>query len=241
MKRYSCIALALLSCATLAPAYAAADDGIIRHTVQFPKGQSGTTLHGSIQGNDTLDYTLVAAPGQQMSVTLNGKSSTYFNLLAPGNHGEALFNGSIEGDHYQGILPTKGQYTVRLYQMGAAKDSSTAHPFTLTIRIQGTSASRPTSQHSASGTLPCAQHSGQPMGQCPFSVTRQANGDATLTLTLPDQRQRTLFFAHGKPLNADLSQADGDMTFTWQQQDDLFLIRCGHERYEVPAAAITGG
>lgn len=241
MQRYSFIALALLSCASLSPVYATADNSITRHALQFAKGQSATSVHGSIKGNEVIDYTLIAAQGQQMDVTLKGGNATYFNLLAPGSHAEALFNGAIAGDRFQGALPAKGQYTVRLYQMGAAKDTTTAHPFTLVISIKGDAARDATPPHSASGTLPCAQHSGQPMGQCPFRVMRQANGDATLTLTLPDQRQRTLFFSHGKPLSADLSQADGDMRFTWQQQDDLLLIRCGQERYEIPSAAITGG
>ncbi|GAJ65764.1 Gifsy-1 prophage protein [Edwardsiella piscicida] len=68
-----------------------------------------------------------------------------------------------------------------------------------------------------------------------------APGEATVTILLPDHRQRVLFFTHGKPLTADLSQADGDMTFTWHQEGDLFLIRAGHERYEVPDAVIRGG
>ncbi|AIJ10080.1 MULTISPECIES: hypothetical protein [Edwardsiella] len=244
MKHHALFALCLLGCSTFAPTYAvyAADaSGITQHAVQFPKGGSEATIKSRIKGENVLDYTLIAAKGQHISITLNGASTTYFNLMAPGSTGEALFNGAQDGDSYQGILPAKGRYTVRIYQMGAAKQSSAAHPFTLKVGITGTAAPQTEKASAASGKLPCAQQSGQPMGQCPFSVTRTAPGEATVTITMPDHRQRTLFFAHGKPLTADLSQADGDMTFTWHQESDLFLIRAGHERYEIPEAIISGG
>lgn len=93
----------------------------------------------------------------------------------------------------------------------------------------------------ATGSIPCAQTKGQPMGQCPFSVERAGQGTATLTVSLPDGRKRSIFFEKGKAIAADLSQADGDMTFKASKEADLFRIRAGHERYEVPEAAIFGG
>ncbi|WP_392454552.1 hypothetical protein AABD60_07830 [Edwardsiella piscicida] len=244
IKHHALFARCLLGCSAFAPTYAlsAADvSGITHHAVQFPKGGSNATIKSRIKGENVLDYTLIAANGQHISITLNGASSTYFNLMAPGSTGEALFNGAMNGDSYQGILPTKGQYTVRVYPMGAAKQSNTAHPFTLKIAIAGAATAQAAKATAASGKLPCAQQRSQPMGQCPFSVTRTAPGEATVTILLPDHRQRVLFFTHGKPLTADLSQADGDMTFPWHQEGDLFLIRAGHERYEVPDAVIRGG
>ncbi|MDA6077799.1 hypothetical protein O0544_20460 [Edwardsiella anguillarum] len=179
MKHHALFALCLLGCSTFAPTYAvyAADaSGITQHAVQFPKGGSEATIKSRIKGENVLDYTLIAAKGQHISITLNGASTTYFNLMAPGSTGEALFNGAQDGDSYQGILPAKGRYTVRIYQMGAAKQSSAAHPFTLKVGITGTAAPQTEKASAASGKLPCAQQSGQPMGQCPFSVTRTAPG-----------------------------------------------------------------
>ncbi|WP_392451868.1 hypothetical protein AABD69_07750 [Edwardsiella piscicida] len=131
IKHHALFARCLLGCSAFAPTYAlsAADvSGITHHAVQFPKGGSNATIKSHIKGENVLDYTLIAANGQHISITLNGASSTYFNLMAPGSTGEALFNGEMDGDSYQGILPTKGQYTVRVYPMGAAKQSNTAHP-----------------------------------------------------------------------------------------------------------------
>lgn len=92
----------------------------------------------------------------------------------------------------------------------------------------------------ATGNIPCAQAKGQPMGQCPFSVQREGQGSATLTVSLPNGRKRTIFFDKGKAIAADLSQADGDMTFKASKEADLIMIRAGHERYEIPEAAIFG-
>lgn len=96
-------------------------------------------------------------------------------------------------------------------------------------------------QFDATGKIPCAQYEGQPMGQCHFGVARDGNGTATLVVTLPDGRKRTIFFENGNAISADLSQADGSMDFRATKQADLYIINAGHGRYEVPEAVIFGG
>jgi hypothetical protein len=93
----------------------------------------------------------------------------------------------------------------------------------------------------ATGNVPCAQARGQPMGQCPFGVARGEPGDATVVITWPDGRTRTIFFAGGKPLTADVSQADGNAELHWRKEADLTLIRLGDERYDIPEALVFGG
>ncbi|WP_287147764.1 PPC domain-containing protein [Aeromonas sp.] len=99
----------------------AADD-IKTQQVQFKKGEFGAIIKGTIQGHETLDYTLTANKGQSMAVTLTGKSSTYFNILPPGSTGEAIFIGSSEGNNFQANLPAKGTYTIRVYQNGRCRN-----------------------------------------------------------------------------------------------------------------------
>ncbi|MBS1211834.1 MAG: Gifsy prophage protein [Proteobacteria bacterium] len=94
---------------------------------------------------------------------------------------------------------------------------------------------------SASGSIPCAQAKGQPMGQCPFTVSREGQGTAIVTVTRPDGRTRAIFFEKGKATGADLSQADGNMTFKASKKGDLFKIQAGKERYEIPEAVVFGG
>jgi len=79
------------------------------------------------------------------------------------------------------------------------------------------------------------------MGQCDFGVARAGGGTAALAITRPDGRTRVVLFKAGKAVTADLSQADGDMSFSATKEADLNLIRAGNERYEIPEAAIYGG
>jgi len=93
----------------------------------------------------------------------------------------------------------------------------------------------------ATGKIPCAQAKGQPMGQCSFGVARDGGGTATVSVSLPDGRKRAIFFENGKPTGADLSQADGNMDFSYTKEADLYMIKAGNERYEIPEAVIYGG
>jgi len=93
----------------------------------------------------------------------------------------------------------------------------------------------------ATGTIPCAQYFGQPMGQCQFGVARAGGGYATVVIKKPDGRTRAIFFRMGKPIGADTSQADGYPEFRTTKESDLNLIRIGNERYEIPDAVVLGG
>lgn len=93
----------------------------------------------------------------------------------------------------------------------------------------------------ATGEIPCAQTSGQPMTRCAFGVSRAGGGDATVMITRPDGRTRAIFFRRGRPVGADTSQADGYPEFRADKEADLNLIRVGDERYEIPDAVALGG
>jgi hypothetical protein len=254
----------LLSCLLAALALAAvpsfAQSDIVKRPVQFAKGKSGTTIKGSLTGDQSVDYTLRAAAGQTMTVKLSGGSSVNFNVLPPGSTGEALFIGSRDGNRSTTTLPASGEYTIRVYQMGHAASSDKRSNFTLDVAIAGGAqmpAAAPTSaendkmveasarasqgKFNATGKIPCAQNKGQPMGQCDFGVARAGGGTAAVEVTLPDGRTRVIFFKTGKALCANLSQADGNMSFSATKEADLYLIRAGNERYEIPEAAIYGG
>ncbi len=93
----------------------------------------------------------------------------------------------------------------------------------------------------ATGTLPCAQAEGQPTAPCAFGVTREGAGDATVVVERPDGIARALFFVDGVFFNADTSRADGYPDYGATRQGDLFVVRVGEERYEVPEAVVFGG
>jgi hypothetical protein len=195
-----------------------------------------------------------------LTVKLSAGSSVNFNVLPPGSSGEALFIGSRDGTHATTTLPASGEYTIRVYQMGHAKSSGQRSNFTLEVGITGgtpKAAASPSAaddarmveasaragerKFNATGKIPCAQHKGQPMGQCDFGVARAGGGTAAVAITRPDGRTRVVLFKAGKAVAADLSQADGDMSFSATKEADLYLVRAGNERYEIPEAAIYGG
>ncbi len=93
----------------------------------------------------------------------------------------------------------------------------------------------------ATGSIPCAQHAGQPMATCKFGAARAGGGYTTVIVTRPDGRTRAIYFRMGRPIGADTSQADGYPEFRATKQSDLHLIRIGNERYEIPDAVVLGG
>jgi len=125
------VALLLTSFAALTRA----QDGIATQRVQFAHGSSSSTVKGAIQADVARDYVLGAKAGQTMSVKLETTSNLYFNVLPPKSE-EALFVGKMvaDGENWSGKLPADGDYTIRVYAMGDAKQGN--HPFTGTISIK---------------------------------------------------------------------------------------------------------
>lgn len=255
MKAFIC-ALAVLMVATSTMSGATA---IQTKPVHFKPGTSSATIDDTLRGEHIVDYKLRARAGQTMAVTLKSRStSVYFNVLAPGS-ATALFVGTTSGSEWRGTLPADGEYTIRAYLVRPAARRNESANFALTIAITGTAAKPAASAGTdrdadasvragsgtfdATGRVPCAQSKGQPMGQCEFGVARgtPGSGVATVMVTRPDGRKRAIFFDKGRPLGADLSQADGDMGFRARKEGDLHLIEAGNERYEIPDAVITGG
>lgn len=229
--------------------------------VEFAKGTSSKTIKGQIKGNETIDYVVRAARGQSMKVTMTTKNSaSYFNVIAPNETDVAIFVGSTSGDTYEGELPSSGDYKIRVYLMRSAARRQETASYTLNISVTGkgqSSSGAPSAsgrgaegdatqragegKFDATGKVPCAQHRGQPMGQCDFGVARGVGGTATVVITQADGRKRTVFFDKGTATAADTSQADGNPAFRSNKDGDLYIITVGEERYEIPEAVVFGG
>jgi hypothetical protein len=107
--------------------------------VEFPKGTSSITLKGKITGKEAFDYKVAANVGQTMRVTLESATpSQDFNVLSPS--GEALHVGSRDGATFAGKLPVDGDYIIRLYLMGNARDTGATVAHTLKISLDDQSA-----------------------------------------------------------------------------------------------------
>lgn len=61
--------------------------------------------------------------------------AAFFNVVPPGSTSEALFVGMNEGNHYSGTLPKDGDYIIRVYQKGGAKDTGKPVKYTLKLGI----------------------------------------------------------------------------------------------------------
>jgi hypothetical protein len=98
----------------------------------------------------------------------------------------------------------------------------------------------PGTDYHATTNIPCSMGGGAPTGSCPAGVKREGYGSAMVTVTKPDGRTRTIFFANGRATGYDQSQADSGR-FSASRQGDLNIIRIGQERYEIPDALPFGG
>jgi len=72
-------------------------------------------------------------------------------------------------------------------------------------------------------------------------VARAGGGTAAVSIMRPDGRKRAIFFKACQAVGADLSQADGNMSFKATKQADPYMIQAGNERCEIPEAVIYGG
>jgi hypothetical protein len=250
MKPFASIAAALVI--TLAPVLALAQDAIREVRVQFPRGASSTTLKGTIAGRETIDYKLGAAAGQRMTVTLTtDNTANSFNLIEPGAGDVAYFVGANSGNRYQGEIARSGDQTIRVYlYRNAARRGETAR-YRLKVAITDaahghlpahpTDALVPGTDFNATGNIPCARVAGQPMGSCRYGVRREGGGSGSITVFWPNGGNRVIFFKHGTPARYDESQADGGARMTVRREADLFRVRIGDQRFEIPEAALVGG
>ncbi len=103
--------------------------------ITFAKGNDNASVKGTIKGRAYRDYKLGVGDGQTKAVSLTGSSSVNFNILPPGSTGEAIYNSSVEGNDATGIKTVKGDYTIRVYLMGAAETSGKSYPYQLSVTV----------------------------------------------------------------------------------------------------------
>ncbi len=130
---WSVMVIGLLSLVTVAVAEDVHDE-----QVRFAHGTSGTTIKAAITGWESVNYRLQAKAGQSMFVDLNtSNGGNYFNIFSPGKGpgDAAIFIGTTQGNRYQGVLPTDGEYTVQVFLMRNAARRNEKAEYTLEIRI----------------------------------------------------------------------------------------------------------
>ncbi|MGA7277724.1 MAG: hypothetical protein WBW79_07285 [Desulfocapsaceae bacterium] len=228
-----------------------ARDDIKVERVSFERGKSSAVIKSSITGYAVVDYVLGARQGQSMKLSMTtDNSASYFNILAPGEDQVALFNGSIYGNQYEGILPESGDYKVRVYMMRSAARRNEVANYTLNASITGSATVAQTmgdapatdakvegTPYHATGQVPCSMGDApQGSAQCDFGVIRGKPGNAQVHLTPPGGFERVLIFVGEKV------SSDADAQVKAEKSGDLWVIEVNdYEHYRIPEAVITGG
>ena len=106
--------------------------------VSFAKGSTGTTLKGTVTGDDSVNYTIGAKAGQTLKLQLSGTTNAYFNLFAPGS--DTAMDGAMQAQSFSGALPASGQYRVQVFQPRAQARRGQAASYSLRIDIPPTGA-----------------------------------------------------------------------------------------------------
>jgi len=249
MKTKSIVVLLLLALFSLR-AYAA--DGRYEE-VRFARGASSTTIRYSVTGYQSINYTVDAMAGQNMTVDLRSNiNANYFNIYAPGKGpgGEAMFIGETNGNRYSGRLPVSGRYTIQVYLMRSVARRNVRANFTLNVAISGRggsamaaapgSGSEWPARFDASGDVVCSAHDGGGKQRCDFRVRRvnYGRGGATIWLRKPSSGGaiRVLYFKNGR------FSTNENVTVRQQKFNDTWRVSVGeNEMYFIPDALIYGG
>ena len=219
------------------------ESGIRSERIYIPSGSNSASLQGNIRGQEVVDYLLQARAGDYLNISLAAQSgSPFFNLMEPGEQYAAIYNGSNRGNQFEGTAQRNGDYRIRVYQMGNARDSGTRANFRLeVIKTSGAGSSQGSAggNFQASGSITCSMGDGRSR-QCEYGVVRRGNGNADVHVTRSNGATRVIYFQGGNAVGYDRSQADRG-NFTVTKVDDLYIVRIGKELYEIPEAVIYGG
>jgi hypothetical protein len=235
------LALALIGAAAAAP-------GPRQEKVQFATDASSAVIKGHLKGDADVDYVVRAAAGQTLSVTLKETNpQNYFNVLPPGSTGGAMFVGDT-GEDYAGMLPSDGDYVVRVYLMRPAARRGESSDYTLTIGVTGKplaplpatqDALVPGTSYHATAKIKCVPAYETATKDCDAAVIRRGH-DGTATLEVVGAAEsRSILFVKGRPVASNASRIE---VLSSERQGDVTVVKLGDsERYEVPDALLTGG
>lgn len=217
----------------------------LKESVNF-RGQASKDIAGRLKGQEYVDYLVDVKAGQSVVVELRG--NVFFNFNAPKSD-LSMFNGSVGGSKMEPrMVPSDGQYIIRVYQMGAAKSENRSVSYDMTIRIKGTGykpvpgrmdAKIAGSAFHAMGPVPC-ELNGKSTKCNAYVIRRDRSGSGTATVEFrAGSVVRRVLFVKGKPMASDSGEA-----FSFINSGDDTIVRFGDdptEQFTVPDALIYGG
>ena len=229
----------------------AADKDIPQKRVQFAKGSTSAVIKGQLKGYSDVDYLVRAGAGQTITVSLKRSNlSNYFNVLPPGSKDVAMYVGQT-GEDFKGLLPTDGDYTIRVYLVRAAARRNESSNYTLTVSVTGKplapipaskDAIIPGTPFHARAPITCVPYiekfRDKKQQQCEaFVIRRGFDGTATVEIPQENSVPRRILFVKGKPV-----ASDSPYPITFSRKDDITIVTFDtDERYEIFDALIFGG
>ncbi|MBL8421024.1 MAG: hypothetical protein JNK92_10340 [Dechloromonas sp.] len=245
---FATIAAALLLLQPVAAATGSGDPERRSERVHFAKGATATVIKGQIKGYQYVDYRLRAGAGQTLSVEMKtGNAANYFNILPPGSGDVAMFVGSMSGNRFSGVLPTDGDYAIRVYLMRNAARRNESARFALTLDVSGKAlpatpaaedALIPGTPFHASAKVVCTVPFAPKVKECDaFVIRRGFDGTATVEVRWGEGMKRRILFVRHEVVAADSTEAP-----VFERGSDFTIVRFGSdERFEIPEALVTGG
>lgn len=220
-----------------------------KERVNFAKGASSATIKATMKGYDTVDYVVRAAAGQTLAVQFEGTNSQNdFNVLPPGSKDVAMYASQMTGERsYSGLLPTDGDYTIRVFINRAAARRQESSKYVLTVAVSGQALPPLASARDAkvAGTtfharsvVNCVPPYASAAEECAVGIVRRGR-DGTATVEFRGKNPalvRRILFVQGQAMATDASSP-----FTASKKDDTSTVTIGDERYDVPDAFLTGG
>jgi hypothetical protein len=246
-RNFAAITAALILVQPVVAPLAIAESAGRTEQVKFPKNTTSTVIKGQVKGDQFIDYRVRASAGQTLAVSFKPSNvANYFNVLPPGSQDAAMFIGSSAGNTFKGLLPSDGDYTLRVYLIRAAARRNESSNYTLTIGVTGkplaavpakTDALIPGTPFHASAKIACTNSIFPKLRECEaFVIRRGFDGTATVEIRWPNFK-RHLLFVKGKPVASDSPEQ-----LSAVRKGDRSIVSLGTaEQFDIPDVLVTGG
>jgi hypothetical protein len=248
MSKFICSLLVTLGCLGAAEAQPSANLDRRIEAVRFLTGSHQAVIKGKLVGRHYVDYQLSAGAGQTLRVSMKATSlMTYFNILPPESVDAAMFTEGAGERAFDGMLPTDGVYTVRVYQMRAAARRNASSSYTLAIGVTGDSllpipakidALIPGTRFHAQASIKCAPAYTQTKECTALVIRRGFDGTGTVEIRWDKAGKRRILFVKGAPKASDDPQ---ELSFL-KDGEGNYVVRFNDEgKFEIPQALVFGG
>jgi hypothetical protein len=241
------VLLVVPAAAVIASAAAAPSAPVRTEQVELSRASGAAVVQGQLQGPEIFDYRVRAGAGQTLSVAMSASHvAAQFDLVPPDIE-QASFLGHQSGRRYEGVIPTDGDYTLRVYlaRPAARRDESVVYALHVALRGKALAPLPPgqdallrgTPFHAAA-TVPCSHYLKTAVTECQaFVIRRVGDGNATVEVRWPDGGRRRVLFLNGMAVASDAPEP-----LSVQQVGDACQLRLGSsERFEIPEALVRGG